>query len=665
VSALDEGLLDQVAPDARVVWAGQRPPFPHFRTAPELYDPESDFRLPAEDHGAFDVVYLTERDLGLVKQWPLVLDEALRLAADGGLLVLRFTQGPFASIFELKDLLRAWSGGDLALESERTWPDTPQTYLLRLRVRRTPVTPVRTVTLGVITDGRKPSSVSSFVESAVRMERPDGVEVEVVVCGPAGSVDHLTVGRDLTRLVEQPDEFTSLGWITRKKNLVVQESRGELVVVAHDRYTFATDFLTELLELGPDVSVVVCRQETVDGRRFPDWVTIGAAWAFAGVGMLPYGDWSPEGYVNGGVMIARREVLVEHPWNELLFWNQAEDVELSRRMRAGGVVPRLARRVRVHTVLSRQDQMSAFEVLPFRPDAYPRPGNGARYEIGREVRLDGPGVLGVASAAGVGLPSGWSPQRDGGPVWVGDGDPEFAVSPQVPEGGTREMRLVLRLGGRPLPGSVVGLRINGRRTDLDPGAPADRPSAPWPADLLPDLHTARIELLTVGSGVPIQLEGVLVDVLDDDRLPAGRRLPWGGARDELPPCSAAGWGHLEDWGRWSVGRRASLRVPTTVVEDDLEVVVDLQAVLPRDTPEQRVAVLAGGVPLDIWALRHAMDIEQRRVVVPRRLAPGGWLELEFVVGSPVVPAEAGINADDWRPLGIGLAGLTVRPAGRS
>lgn len=663
MSALDDALLAEVAPGANVLWAGEGAPLPHFRAAPELYDPEADFRLPPTDHGTFDVVYLTERDLGFVKQWPLVLDEALRATADGGLLVVRFTQGPFASIFALKHMLAVWSGATVALEHERTWPDNPQTYLLRLRVRREPVRPVRSVTLGVITDGRKPESVSSFVESAVRLERPADVDLEVVVCGPPGSVDHLTIGRDCTTLVEQPEEFSEQGWITRKKNLVVERARGDLVVVAHDRYTFAPDFLTELLALGPDVSVIVCRQETLDGRRFPDWVTIGASWSFAGVGMLPYDDWTPDGYVNGGVMIARREVLLRHPWNDLLFWNQAEDVELSRRLWAGGVVARLARRVRVRTALSRQDQMSAFEMLAFRPDTYVTAGQSTPYRLGREVRLHGPGALAAAAAEGVGLPSGWVPQRHGGPRWEGEGDPEFAVTPRVPEGGTRDMRIEVVLGGRPLPGSVVGLRVNGRRWDVDAAGPGHRPSAPWPADLLPEGHTARVELLTVDDPGEVRLDGVLVDVLEPDRLPAGQRLPWGGARDGLPPCAANSWSHPESWGRWTVGRRASLRVPVAV-EGDVDVTFEVQALVPHAVGEQRVVVGVGGAPLDIWVFRQAMQLEERTVTVPRRLVPGGWLDVEFLVSAPAAPADEGINPDDWRPLGIGLAGLVVQSAGR-
>jgi hypothetical protein len=585
----------------------------------------------------------------------------LRLLADDSLLFLRFTQGRFASIFQLKNLLRSWPGAQVELLGERTWPDSPQTYLLRLRVRRPDrPRPVRSVSFGVITDGRKPANVSRFVESVLRLEGLADISAEVLVCGPPGSIDHLVVGRSQTRLVTQPEEFTTQGWITRKKNQIVEATSGDVVVVAHDRYELAPDFLTELLAYGADFSLLVCRQETLDGRRFPDWVTIGEQWAFAPVGMMQYGDWEPGAYVNGGVMIARRQVLLDHPWNEMLFWNQAEDVELSRRMFAGGVVPRLARAVIARTELSREDQMSAFEMLPLRPDVYTPPGQAGRYELGRRVRLNGPGVLAEAQAQGIGLPSGWRP-TGGAPCWDGHGDPELAVTVHPPEGTPRDLRLTIRLAGHPQPGTVVGLRANGHLLEA---LPTERPAefrAAWPAGLVPPHHTARLELLISGDQ-PVELAELHVDVTDEDRVAASQTLPWGGDRDEYPPSYASGWGAPEDWGRWSVGHDAQLRTPVSIGGRDAVVSLDVMALVPYSIGEQRIVVRVAGVPLAVWVFTRNTERVERKLAVPARLLADDWLDLHFQITSPASPASEGINPGDWRPVGVGLASISVAPA---
>lgn len=660
MTVLDEDLLDAVGPGRRVCWAGTETPLPHFTAAPELYDPERDFRLAPDQHGTFDAVYLTERDLGTIKQWPLVLDEALRLLADGGLLFVRFTDGVHTSIFALMNLLSAWSDGVVEIRSERTWPDNPQLFQLCLAVRRTrSLQRVRSITFGVITDGRKPDSVSRFVESVMRLQGLQDVESEVVVCGPAGCTDHLVIGAGETRLVEQPEEFAAQGWITRKKNLVVQAARGDVVVVAHDRYELAPDFLVELQAFGGDFSVVVCRQETLDGRRFPDWVSIGAAWNWAAIGMLAYGDWEPGHYVNGGVMIARRDVLAAHPWNDLLFWNQAEDVELSRRFLVAGVVPRLARRVVARTALSREDQMSAFEVLPDRPHTYARPGAHPRYRLGTRVSLAGLAAVDDARAEGLVLAHGWEATEDR-PRWHGHGDPEFAVTVLPLDAPGSDLELRVRLSETTPPGAVVAVRVNGHL--LDP-LPTDDPAwlrGVWPEKLVPLGHTARIELLTVGND-PVELEEFVLDVTADNRWPVSASLPWGVGRPAVPG-HAGGWGAPEDWGRWTVGAHSWLRLPLSTTGAAVRLVTEVMAMVPPDSGEQRVVVTVGGAPLDIWVFRESMQRESRELHIPARLVADGWLDLEFSIASPSRPATVGTNPHDWRPLGLGLCSLTVTAA---
>ena len=96
-------------------------------------------------------------------------------------------------------------------------------------------------------------------------------------------------------LIEQPDQFHDLGWITRKKNLVVQAASRENILIAHDRYTVPPDFLERMTDFGGDFDVIVPRQATVDGRPLPDWVMISDDLNWATPGWMEFGDLSPAG----------------------------------------------------------------------------------------------------------------------------------------------------------------------------------------------------------------------------------------------------------------------------------------------------------------------------------------------------------------------------------
>jgi len=49
----------------------------------------------------------------------------------------------------------------------------------------------------------------------------------------------------------------------------------------------------------------------------------------------------PTQYINGGLIIAKTKTLRDVPFNELVFWQQAEDVELAHAFRSLSIPPRI------------------------------------------------------------------------------------------------------------------------------------------------------------------------------------------------------------------------------------------------------------------------------------------------------------------------------------
>lgn len=356
----------------RVFWAGASPPLSRMESSNLILDPKADYRMPASFHQAFDLVYLVEKDLGKIKAWPLVVDEALRLLRPGGMLVIRMTNSRLCSIFELKHQLFMW--GNLSPEFEFVCDDGAIQFAVKNRAFAPRPTGLDSFSFGVITDGKRQSQLFAFLDSVREMRRRGHQRVEMLVCGPAAIRSEVEARYPGIVMVDDDGEFTAQGWITRKKNQLIARATGENVVIAHDRYTVAPDFLESLHEFGGDFACVVCKQLRPDGRRFPDWVALGSAWSWTAPAMLEYGDWSRHLYINGGIIIAKTALLRSIPWNELLFWNQAEDVELTRRLRAAGHVPRFARGVSATSHVTRHGTMESFEPMPTNADRQLIPG---------------------------------------------------------------------------------------------------------------------------------------------------------------------------------------------------------------------------------------------------------------------------------------------------
>lgn len=131
------------------------------------------------------------------------------------------------------------------------------------------------------------------------------------------------------------DESVKPNWITRKKNLLVENASYENVVILHDYFVFDKNWYNNFLIFDNDWEICSNSQYLINGKRhFTDWVTwddpMYPRWS-----ALPYDEWSRTQYqyVSGGYYIIKRHVGLEEPLNENMTWGSAEDVEWSLRVR--------------------------------------------------------------------------------------------------------------------------------------------------------------------------------------------------------------------------------------------------------------------------------------------------------------------------------------------
>lgn len=240
------------------------------------------------------------------------------------------------------------------------------------RIRSAPAhhtTPHTGWSFGILTLGKRLDAVGRFV-SSIRKEMGDR-PYEILAVVP----------RELAELSGQPDirqivftEKDALGWITRKKNILCDAARFSDILVCHDRFHLGENFAVDFERWGYDYAVAAPQVRlAADGRRATDWAVVGGenhTWCKGG--QLPYRAHSRYAYCPGGVTILRKAAWELYPWNENLYWNEHEDVELVRRIQRGGEILRLA----PVTVLADEDRWI---------DQNPRLG----YDLHNEV-LQGP-----------------------------------------------------------------------------------------------------------------------------------------------------------------------------------------------------------------------------------------------------------------------------------
>lgn len=612
-------------------WAGSRPPQGSMMASEAIYDPDSDFRLPSRLHQTFRLAYLVERDLGRIKQWPLVLDEGLRLLQPGGVLRVGFSESALLSVFQFANFLQKWTGGALELVSQSRRGSRYE-FSVRLTHRVMRDTKVADLSFAVVTDGRKPEGVRNFVDSVRRACAGRDQGYEILISGPPSVLDDLDAPKDVV-FVPQPETFAQVGWISEKKNLLVDAASAPIIIVTHDRYEVPVGFVEALTTFGGDFDVLTPRQITSEGEPIPDWVTLSDELNWTTPAWMQHGDYHPYAYANGGAVIARTSRLRQVRWSPLLFWGQGEDVDLSRRLADAGAVLRFSRDVILVSAPPRAGFIEGFERLPWLDDSYaqsaPTPGIVRRGPLGVDRKPTPPAIVGQdvnlkgvkpedACVFGFVFPRSWRSTPGGlkgQERALGDALNWFSF--RLPDtGGTYS--LYLEHGGSSTPLLIV----NGASCEAfgyrDGISRFELPNAVWRQSRIVHIvvHARAVGDLVIAR---VRLEG------DDRRLALDRTLLFTPKTPETE-WLAHGWRSAPD-GAQMVAERSTLMLPFAKrPASDLTAVVEMKS--SRVGAEFSVDVLLDDVPIAEVTSVPEGEISRTQFVIAR--PSGRKIRIDFV-----------------------------------
>ena len=172
---------------------------------------------------------------------------------------------------------------------------------------------------GIITVGKEDQRINEIIDSIENELIPN---YEVVIVGNSN------IKRNKTTVIPFEDK-TELPWITKKKNIITENSQYENIVYLHDYIKLCSGWYLGYLNFGNDFAVCMNKIENLDGTRFRDWCIIGA--------VIPYEIAEARIhniiYYSGSYWVAKKKVMIEIPQNESLFYGQAEDYDWSDRIR--------------------------------------------------------------------------------------------------------------------------------------------------------------------------------------------------------------------------------------------------------------------------------------------------------------------------------------------
>lgn len=122
----------------------------------------------------------------------------------------------------------------------------------------------------------------------------------------------------------------------------------------------------------------------------------------------------------------------------------------------------------------------------------------------------------------------------------------------------------------------------------------------------------------------------------------------------------SGWGQPEDWGVWSVARRARLRVFVPTLAEGTLISLQVRSAVFAAADELDVRCVAGDTTLAEWHFDASTWRSIVRLDLPAGLT-GSPIELDFYIDTPRSPPES-LPTGDTRELGIGIEKLALLDA---
>jgi hypothetical protein len=142
------------------------------------------------------------------------------------------------------------------------------------------------------------------------------------------------------------DESVKNKWITRKKNIIIEKALFDNIIIIHDYVIFDKNWYIGYQSFDTVWDVSMCKIVDINNVRWRDWILWWNAQApyriehhdvLLAPNRLLYDDTrfvNTEMYINGTVIIGKRDYLRANKLDENLVWGQGEDCEWSARCRA-------------------------------------------------------------------------------------------------------------------------------------------------------------------------------------------------------------------------------------------------------------------------------------------------------------------------------------------
>lgn len=185
-------------------------------------------------------------------------------------------------------------------------------------------------TFGIVSGGQQNDWVRELINSITDQVIENH---EILICGPT-PFDETNRQPDSVKILD--DYFPSKDIrapIAFKKNKIISEAKFNNICILHDRYLLPSEWHIKMKDYGNYFDALCLKNLNSEGKRFSvDWMKFGypVNSRFRLNRALTYNEWHPDAIIPGGVMIFKKHLIEKNLFDERLFWDELEDMQISK-----------------------------------------------------------------------------------------------------------------------------------------------------------------------------------------------------------------------------------------------------------------------------------------------------------------------------------------------
>lgn len=188
---------------------------------------------------------------------------------------------------------------------------------------------------GIVSDGRKNDRVINIINQITAFNIP---QYEILICGPTPEIP---LQKEVIILDDKDLYFDLRIPISQKKNRIIDTAKYNNLMILHDRISFSKNWYEKFCRFGNYFDQICCSifDEDTQSIHINDWVSNFSdnnQFRISKVTKLKHDEWNKHVYVDGGVMVIKKHVIINNKLNPNLHWGEMEDVNLSEKLYIDG-----------------------------------------------------------------------------------------------------------------------------------------------------------------------------------------------------------------------------------------------------------------------------------------------------------------------------------------